>query len=107
MLRDDGFDLRRHDRLAAGADDVASPADVREAALVVDVGKIAGAVPTVDEGVARRRLVVEVAVEEHRVGDPQLAVLVDAHAARHRWKTAAPGLAIDVVVIELGNVARL
>ena len=61
----DRLDLGGHDRLTAGADDVAEATHDRDVALVVHVSQISRGVPAVDQRSARwRSEVVEVAVEE-------------------------------------------
>src|SRR5204863_162065 len=82
------------------------PPDDRQISLVVELGEVAGAVPAVDECVGCGRRVVEVAAEHARPAHPQLARTVDAHLDERRLQTAPPRLAVDVFVLEGGDLGR-
>ena len=93
VLAEHLLDLGRRDRLAAGADHVARPADDREVAVVVDRAEIAGVVPAVAERVGGRLGRVEVAVHEERAAQAHLAGV--GRASRRRRLAARrrePGL---------------
>ena len=99
------LDLGGHHRFATRADEVLGPADDAEVPVLVHHRQVARPVPAVGQDLGRGLGVLEIAAEDERSADAELAVVLDANLAVRGEGSAAAGLAADVLVPERGDAS--